>query len=69
MCEVAKETVEHLLNTGSVVEQMWSNLHILFQQTNRNNNSLRQTIEKWKKGGYQSPVVNKAWIMIIGFLL
>ena len=68
MCSKQEETFENLFNTYPTTDQMWKNINSLFHQSDRNNQSLRQTIENWRKGGYQSPVVNKAWTLDVGFL-
>ena len=69
MCGENTENLEHLLNKFSIADFMWHNLPTLFQQTVRNKESIQHIIENCRRGGYQSPVVNGARSLLVGFLL
>ena len=67
MCKREEESIEHLFNT-CLFDSMANNARN-FQQTDRDKKSINETIRKWRKGGYKSEVLNRAWKLSIGFLL
>ena len=43
-CHADSETAEHLLNTCPSVQPIWRNLELLFRQTDKNNDTVVETI-------------------------
>jgi len=68
-CQTDNETTEHLLNNCPLVQPIWRNLELLFRQTDKNNDSIVDTINNWRKGRYQCQVINRAWTLSLGFIL
>lgn len=61
--------MEHLMNHCSVSSSLWENHCKLFECQHRNEQSIVNTIVNWPKKPYLNLVVNRAWLISVGFFL
>ena len=69
MCKSTNESIEHLLNSCEIDETVWNNIERIFLQLDRDNTNINTTILRWRKRGFESEVLNRAWQLFPGFLL
>jgi len=69
LCQNQEETMEHVVNSCSVSNNLWQNYQQLFEITERNLGSIKITIEQWRNKPYHNTILNHAWNLSIGFLL
>jgi len=69
LCREQEETMEHLTNACNVSENLWKQHQQIFEISDRNPNNMQTTIENWRKKPYQDTILNKAWRLLLGFVL
>jgi len=70
LCESHNEDMEHLLNLCPFADQLWRNISQLFGHLDRDNNSIKYSIEMWRNGIFLSPILNRLgallWVFSYG---
>jgi hypothetical protein len=61
--------MEHLLNNCLLSENIWNQATQLMRRTNRVKNSIISTIREWGSGPFKSPILNRAWKLLPGFIV
>jgi hypothetical protein len=69
LCEGAEETINHLLNSCSYTAQLWDQVAIIMRTTDRQRESIIATIAEWRDHAFQSPLLNRIWQLLPGFIL
>jgi ribonuclease HI len=69
LCERAEETMNHLLNSCSYTAQLWDQLAIIMRTTDRQRESIIETIAEWRDHAFHSPLLNRIWQLLPGFIL
>jgi len=68
MCRKAEETINHLFNSCNWANSIWQWLENIMQQSNRNINSIQDTITQWPGDFSNNHRVNNIWKIIPGFI-
>jgi hypothetical protein len=63
------ETQNHLLNICTYNSQVWDQCATVMHISDRKRESLRTTIEEWWDVAFQSPILNRIWQLLPGFIL
>jgi hypothetical protein len=59
LCERAAETLNHLLNSCSYTAQLWDQVAIIMRTTDRQRESIIDTIAEWRDHAFQFPLLNR----------
>ena len=68
-CRKANETTKHIFNSCDYVVPLWRSLEFTFRCTDRDPAIVINTLLNWRKGGYKCVVLNRAWQLVLGFLI
>jgi hypothetical protein len=63
------ESQNHLLNLCFYSSQVWDQCAIVMRISDRKCEGLRETIEEWRDTTFQSPILNRIWKLLPGFIL
>ena len=69
LCESQEETMEHLLNTYIFTSTLWDGISLIFRQTDRDLGNITSTLKKWRRNFSDNETLNKAWVLVPGFLI
>lgn len=69
LCESQEETMEHLLNLCPFTSTFWNCVASIFRQTDRDNFSITGTLKNWRRNFSENEIINKAWSLVLGFLI
>ena len=69
LCENEEESMNHLLNICKWTESLWNWLETIFKRTDRDRNSLQESIVNWRSNFSKTQIVNTLWKLIPGFLV
>jgi hypothetical protein len=69
LCESAEETMNHLLNSCSYTAQLWDQVAIIMRKSDRRRESVIDTIANWRDKAFLSPLLNRIWQLLPGFIL
>jgi hypothetical protein len=69
LCGEAEETMNHLLNTFPYTAQIWDQAALIMRTSDHNRDSILETITNWRDRAFQSPLLNRIWQLIPGFIL
>lgn len=69
LCGLQKETMGHLLNLCSGTSTLWNWVASIFNQIDKNENDITETLKNWRKDFSDNQTVNIAWTLIPGFLI
>jgi hypothetical protein len=64
-----RESQNHLLNLCFYSSQVWDQCAIVMRITDRKCEGLRETIEEWRDSTFHSPILNRIWQLLPGFIL
>jgi hypothetical protein len=63
------ETQNHLLNLCSYNSHLWDQCASIMRTSDRNRLGIRETMEEWRDSIFQSPILNRIWQLLPGFIL
>ena len=69
LCANAEETMNHLLNSCSYTSQLWDQVAITMRTSDRRQESVIETIANWRDHAFKSPLLNRIWQLLPGFVL
>jgi len=69
LCGEAEETQNHILNTFPFTAQVWDQAVLIMCTSDRNRDSIQGTLTNWRDEAFQSPILNRIWQLIPGFIL
>jgi hypothetical protein len=69
LCQQQEETMEHLLNQCPLSGEIWDQVAQIMRRSNRNRDSIINTIENWGSNVYQNPILNIIWKLLPGFTI
>jgi ribonuclease HI/exonuclease III len=69
LCGKNEETLNHLLNSCPFTSQIWDQAACIMRTSDRNRDSIMDTISNWRDSAFQSPVLNRIWQLLPGFIL
>jgi hypothetical protein len=69
LCGQEEETQNHLLNLCPYSSCIWDHSANIMRTTDRNCTGLRETIEDWRSSTFHSPILNRIWQFLPGFIL
>jgi ribonuclease HI len=61
--------MEHLLNNCPLSENIWNQATQLMRRTKRVKNNIISTIRDWGSGSFKSPILNRTWQLLPGFIV
>lgn len=61
--------MEHLTNSCSYSETLWKNHEKIFSVSNKDQISMKETMDKSRRKPYQNPILNHSWWLSLGFVL
>lgn len=62
------ESILHLMETCPLATQLWEKTNQCNRRSGKRRGDVTETIRKWPKDPYQSPLLNSLWNLIPGFL-
>ena len=69
LCGEAEETMNHLLNSCHYTTQIWDQATLVMRTSDRHRDSILETIANWRDQAFRSPILNRVWQLIPGFIL
>jgi ribonuclease HI len=69
LCGEAEETMNHLLNTCPYTAQIWDQAALIMRTSDRLRDSVLETITNWRDLAFHSPLLNRIWQLLPGFIL
>jgi hypothetical protein len=69
LCGEADETLNHLLNSCPYIAQIWDQVALIMHTSDRNRDSIIDTITDWRDQAFHSPLLNSIWKLLPGFIL
>jgi hypothetical protein len=69
LCGEAEENMNHLLNTCPYTAQLWDQAAIIMRTSDRLRDSIIETIMHWRDQAFRSPLLNRIWQLLPGFIL
>jgi hypothetical protein len=69
LCREAEETMNHLLNTCPYTAQLWDQVAVIMRTSDRTRDCIRATITNWREQAFHSPLLNRIWQLLPGFIL
>jgi hypothetical protein len=69
LCQQQEETMEHLLNSCHYNQWIWDRGSQTMRRSNRNRNSIRDTLENWDSISFHNPILECIWQLLPGFTL
>lgn len=69
LCENGLETLNHLLNTCPTACSLWDEMAIVFKQSDRDRNSIQNSLSQWRSSTSSNPLVNNAWNLVPGAIV
>jgi len=67
-CKSQEETLQHLMDSCTLANQMWEKASFQCQRTCRVSNDITNSIRQWHQNPYKSEVLNQLWRLIPGLL-
>ena len=67
ICNVAEETMDHLLNQCSWSSRMWREGMERFYQTRRDPGTILEILILWESKTFKNPIVRCLWELLLGF--
>jgi hypothetical protein len=61
--------MNHLLNSCSYTAQLWDQAAIIMRKSDRQRESVIDTIAEWRDQAFHSPLLNRIWQLLPGFIL
>eukprot|EP00253_Pinus_taeda_P023451 PITA_23451 len=68
MCQQEEESMNHLLNSCEWASQLWLWMEAILEDTDRNRDSIQETITNWRKHFSRMNSVSSIWNCIPGFV-
>jgi ribonuclease HI len=69
LCGEAEETMNHLLNSCHYIAQIWDQAALIMRTSDRHRDSILETIANWRDEAFHSPLLNRIWQLLPGFIL
>jgi hypothetical protein len=69
LCGEAEETMNHLLNSCHYTTQIWDQAALIMRTSDRHRDSILETIANWRDEEFHSPLLNRIWQLLPGFIL
>ena len=69
LCESQEETMEHLLNNCNYTSRLWEAFANIFQQLDRDKESITNTLIRWRRHISDNEVLNLAWALMPSFII
>lgn len=67
-CNLNFETITHLMETCPLATQLWEKTDQCNRRSGERTRNITDTIRKWPKHPFQSPLLNSLWTLLPGFL-
>jgi len=67
--EEQEETMEHILNYCSYTTWLWNSFSNIFQQSNRDRESITNTLNNCRRSFLENEAINRAWAFTPGFII
>eukprot|EP00253_Pinus_taeda_P027356 PITA_27356 len=67
--EAQEENMEHLLNSCKFTSRLWDAFANIFQQIDRNKESITNTLNRWRRNFSDNEVLNLAWALMPSFII
>jgi hypothetical protein len=61
--------MEHLLNNSPFSENIWKRATLFMRRTKWVKNNIISTIRDWGYGSFKSPILNRTWKLLQGFIV
>lgn len=61
--------MEHLLNSYNFTSKVWNAFANIFQQSDRDKESITNTLTRWRKKFLDNEVLNLAWALMPSFII
>lgn len=59
----------HLLNDCTFTFELWDSFSTIFQQTERDKDSIINTLKNWRRNFSEYEFLRLAWILSLGFII
>jgi hypothetical protein len=69
LCWKDSESQIHLLNLCPFSTQIWDHCTSIMHTTDHNREGLKETLEGWRDSSFHSPILNRIWKLLPGFIL
>eukprot|EP00253_Pinus_taeda_P005630 PITA_05630 len=69
LCGEQEETMEHLLNSCIFTSKLWDFFANIFNQSNRDKESITNTLHGWRNYGSNNEILYSAWALLPSFIL
>ena len=63
------ETMNNLLNTFPYTAQVWDQSALIMRTSDYKRDNIIDTISEWRDRVFQSPLLNRIWKLLPGFIL
>ena len=67
--EAQEESMEHLLNSCIFTSKLWDIFATIFKQSDRDKESITNTLSSWRKFFSDYEVLNFAWVLLPSFII
>jgi len=61
--------MEHLLNDCTFTSGLWDSFATIFQQTNKDKESIINTLNNWRQNFFEYGFLRLAWVLSPGFII
>eukprot|EP00253_Pinus_taeda_P022226 PITA_22226 len=69
LCEAQEETMEHLLNSCIFTARLWDIFATIFNQSDRDKESITNTLNNWRNNFSDYEILNSAWALFLSFII
>lgn len=67
--ETQEETMEHLINSYNFTSRLWDAFANIFQQFDRDKESITNTLNRWRRNFSDNEALNLAWALVPNFII
>ena len=61
--------MNHILNSCHYIAQIWDQAALIMRTSDRHRDSILETIANWRDHAFHSPLLNRIWQLLPGFIL
>lgn len=69
LCEAEEEKMEHLLNSCIFTSRLWNFFATVFNQFDRDRDSITNTINNWRNNFSNYEILNTIWALLPSFII
>lgn len=69
LCKTHEETMEHILNSCIFTSWLWDSFSSIFQKTDRDKESIINTLNNWSRNFSDNEFLNSAWALMPSFII